>query len=71
MKKIDETRNYLLDVIQHNDLMSENYKKSCRVLNHFRNFLVFVSAFSGCASISAFLSLVGILICVITVGIKM
>ena len=27
-KKIDETRNYLLDEINHNDLMSEKYKKN-------------------------------------------
>ena len=25
LKKIDETRNYLLDEIKHNDLMSEKY----------------------------------------------
>ena len=29
-KKIDETRNYLLDEIKRNDLMSEKYKKTCR-----------------------------------------
>ena len=28
LKKIDETRNYLLDEIKHNDLMCERYKKS-------------------------------------------
>ena len=27
--KIDETRNYLFDEIEHNDLMSEKYKKTC------------------------------------------
>ena len=26
-KKLDETRNYLLDEINHNDLMSQKYKK--------------------------------------------
>ena len=26
LKKIDETRNYLIEDIKHNDLMSENYK---------------------------------------------
>ena len=30
LKKIDETRSYLLDEIKHNDLMSEKYKKTCR-----------------------------------------
>ena len=27
LKEIDETINYVLDEIKHNDLMSENYKK--------------------------------------------
>ena len=28
LRKIDETRNYLLDTIKHNDLLSEKYKKT-------------------------------------------
>ena len=47
-KKIDETRNHLLEEIKNNDLMSEKYKKKCRALNYFGYFLVFVSAISGC-----------------------
>ena len=27
LRKIDETRNYLLEEIKHNDLMSEKYKR--------------------------------------------
>ena len=61
--------------------MSEKHKKVCRSLNYFENFLVSVSAVSGCVSISAFTSLVGVFvgianfavglkICVITAGIK-
>ena len=34
--KIDETRNYLLHRIKHNDLMSEKYKKTCKYLNMWR-----------------------------------
>ena len=30
LRKIDETRNYLLDEIKHNGLMSEKYKKTCK-----------------------------------------
>ena len=30
----------------------------CKALNHYDSFLVFVSAFSGCVSISAFASLI-------------
>ena len=28
LRKIDERRNYLLEEIKHNDLMSEKYKKT-------------------------------------------
>ena len=31
--KTDETRNYLLDEIKHNDLISEKYKQTCKYLN--------------------------------------
>ena len=34
LKKIDERRNYLLDEIKHNDLMTEKHKKLCRALNY-------------------------------------
>ena len=40
--------------------MSEKHKKVCRDLNYFENFLVFASAVSGCVSVSAFASLVGV-----------
>ena len=34
LRKIDGARNYLLDEIKHNNLMSEKYKKTCKCLNH-------------------------------------
>ena len=55
-KKIDKTRNYLLDQIKHNDLMSEKnkndltgekYKKTSKYLNFFENFLILVSTVTG------------------------
>ena len=39
LRKIDETRNYLLDEIKHNDLMSEKYKKTCKYLNYVEHLL--------------------------------
>ena len=30
LRKIDGTRNYLLDEIRHNDLMSEKCEKACK-----------------------------------------
>ena len=34
LRKTDETRNYFLDQMKHNDLMSEKYKKICKYLNY-------------------------------------
>ena len=31
LKKTDETRNYLLEEIKYNDLMSEKNKKTCNI----------------------------------------
>ena len=33
LKKIDETRNYNLEEIKHNNLMSKKYKNVCRASN--------------------------------------
>ena len=81
LRKNDETRNYLLDEIKHNDIMSEKYKKTCKHLNYVEHLLVLVSAGTSCLSISVFASLVdvpvgitssaiGIKICAIIAGIK-
>ena len=80
-KNIDETRNYLLDEIKHNELMSEKYKKTCKYLNYVEHLLILASTVSGCVLISAFASLVAIpvgitspavkiKICAVTAGIK-
>ena len=39
--------------------MGEKHK-ACRTYNNFKHFLLFISAVTGCVSISAFASLVGI-----------
>ena len=56
--KIDETRNYFLDEIKQNDLMSEKYKKTCKYLNLVENLLILFSTVAGCVSISGFALLV-------------
>ena len=53
-RKIDETRNYLLDEKKHNVLMSEKYKKTCRYLNYVEKLLILASTIADCVSISAF-----------------
>ena len=42
LRKIDETRNYLLDEIKHNDLMTEKYKKTCKYLKYVEHLLISV-----------------------------
>ena len=32
LKKIDETKNYILEEIKHNNLMSQKYKKTCKYI---------------------------------------
>ena len=56
LRKIDETRNYLLDQINHNDLMSEKCKKTCKYLNYVEDLLILVLTVTGCVTISAFAS---------------
>ena len=56
-KKLDETRNYLLDEINHNGLMSEKYKKIFKYSNCIEHLLILVSAVAVYVSISAFSSL--------------
>ena len=48
------------------------YKKVCRALNYFEDFIAFVTAVSGCISISTFALLVGVLvgIAIYAVGLK-
>ena len=81
LRKIDETTNYLLEEIKHNDLMREKCKKTCKYLNYVEHLLILASRITGCVSISAFSSLVcdpvgitsfavGRKICAITAGIK-
>ena len=60
LKNIDETRNYLIEEINQNELMSQNLKKICTTLNYIEHFLILASTITGCISISAFASLFGI-----------
>ena len=80
-KNINQTRNYFVERIEQNQLMSKEHKKVCTTLNHIEHFLILASAITGCISISAFACLVGISIvitssavglkrCAITAGIK-
>ena len=60
LKKVDEIRNYLIEGINRNELMSKKYKKVCRILNYIDHSLIVISTITGCVFISAFASFVGI-----------
>ena len=71
----------MIKEINQNKLISKKHKKVCRILNYIDLSLIVTSAITGCVSISAFASLVGIPIgitssaiglkmCIITAGIK-
>ena len=72
LKNIDETRNYFLEEIKQNELMSRKHKKVCTTLNYIEHFLILASTITGCISISAFASLLGIPIGITssTIGLK-
>ena len=48
LKNIDETRNYFLEEIKQNELMSRKHKKVCTTLNYIQHFFISVSAVTGC-----------------------
>ena len=60
LKNINETRNYLTEEIDRNEMIIKNHKKICTTLNYIERFLILASTNTGCVSISAFASLIGI-----------
>ena len=69
LKNIEETKNYFIKEINQNELMRKNHKQ---VSNYIEYLLLLASAVTGCLSISAFASLAGIPIGIMSsaVGIK-
>ena len=55
-----ETRNFLIEKISQNKLMSKKHKKICTTLNYTEHFLIVSSAITRCISIFVFASSVGI-----------
>ena len=72
MKNKEETINYFLAETKQNELMSRKYKKVCKTLNYIEHFFILAFATTGCISISAFASLLGIPIGIpsSTIGLK-
>ena len=81
LKNVDQTRNYFLEEIKHNEFMSKKHQKICTAPNYIGNFLILACTITGCISISAFTSLIiirmeitssanGLKICAIAAAIK-
>ena len=66
MSNIDETRNHFYEEIKQNELMSKKHRKVCTTLNHIERGHILASTFTGCISISAFASLIGIPIAILS-----
>ena len=60
LEKIDQIRNYLIAKINQNQLMCKKHKKACGILNYIDHSHIVISTITGCISISALASLVGI-----------
>ena len=60
LENIDGTRNYFIEEINQNDLMSKNHKKVCTALNYIEHLLILASVATGCVSIPAVATLVAI-----------
>ena len=81
LNNINETRNCLLEEIEKNELISKKHKKVCITLNYIEHVLILTSTITGYISISAFASLlgtpvgimssaIGLKMCTIAAGIK-
>ena len=72
LENVDKTRSYLFEEINWNGLISKKHKNVCATLNYIEHFLFLGAAITGCISISAFASLVGVSIGIAssTVGLK-
>ena len=42
LKNIDEARNYFLEEIEQNELMSKKQRKVCSTLNYIQHFFIFL-----------------------------
>ena len=47
LKRIDGTRNYFLEEIQQNELMSKKHKKVCTSLNYIEQYFILASTVTG------------------------
>ena len=69
LKNINETRNYFLEEIKQNELMSGKHKKVCATLDCIEHYFILAATVTGRVSISVFASFIGIPIRITNFGI--
>ena len=57
MKETDEIKNYFIEEIKQNELISKKQKKVYKILNYTEHIPILASAVTGCVSISTCSSL--------------
>ena len=62
LKNKDEERNHFIEEMNQNDLINEKHKIIGTTLDYIEPLLILVFAITGCVSVSAFASLVGIIV---------
>ena len=60
LENIEELKYHFIKETDKNELINKKNKKVSEILNYTENFLILVSPVTGCISISAFASLLGI-----------
>ena len=60
LKEMDKTRNYFMEEIKQNELISKKHKKLCKILKYTEHLLILAATVSECVSVSALASLIGI-----------
>ena len=60
LENTEEIKNYFIEEINKYKLMSEKHKEVSTTLNCIEHFLILISVITGCVSVTAFASLVGI-----------
>ena len=71
LENVNETRNYLFEEINRNGLISEKHKIFFTILNYIEDFFFLGATITGCISISAFASLVGISIGIASFAVRL
>ena len=58
-KYVDETRNYFLEEMEQNELMSRKHKKICTTLNYIEDFLILASTVTATTKLGITSSAIG------------